>query len=90
MLKVFGGILTLEDLAGYKSQYAKPVSTTFKGYEVLGHDTWTQGPMVMQALNLLEHFDLRQMGHNTPALHSHPDRSHQVNLRRQGGLLRGP
>ena len=62
-----GGILTLEDLAGYKSQYGKPVSATFKGYEVLGHDTWTQGPMVMQALNMLEHFDLRQMGHNTPA-----------------------
>jgi gamma-glutamyltranspeptidase/glutathione hydrolase len=62
-----GGILGLEDLSAYRSQYAKPISTTFRGYEVLGHDTWTQGPMVMQALNILEHFDLRQMGHNSPA-----------------------
>lgn len=62
-----GGILSLQDLAGYKSQYAEPVKTTFMGYEILGQDTWTQGPMMMQALNILEGFDLRQMGHNSPA-----------------------
>jgi gamma-glutamyltranspeptidase/glutathione hydrolase len=62
-----GGILGLQDLAGYKSKYEKPVSTTFKGYEIWGHSTWTQGPVLMQTLNILEHFDLRQMGHNSPA-----------------------
>ena len=62
-----GGILSLEDLAGYRSKYDKPVSTTFRGYEVSGHDSWTQGPMLMQALNMLNHFDLRGLGHNTPA-----------------------
>jgi len=62
-----GGILTMEDLAAYKSQYEEPVKTTFRGYEILGQDTWTQGPMLMQALNILEKFDLRSMGHNTPA-----------------------
>lgn len=62
-----GGILGLEDLAGYRSKYDKPVSTTFQGYEISGHSAWTQGPMLMQTLNILEHFDLRQMGHNTPA-----------------------
>ena len=62
-----GGILTLEDLAGYRSKYDAPVKTTFNGYEVWGQSTWTQGPMAMQALNVLEHFDLREMGHNSPA-----------------------
>ena len=60
-----GGILSLGDLSGYHSKYEQPVSTTFKGYEILGQDTWTQGPMLMQALNILEQFDLRQLGHNT-------------------------
>ena len=62
-----GGILALQDLADYRSKYEKPVSTTFKGYEIWGHSTWTQGPMLMQTLNILEHFDLHQMGHNSPA-----------------------
>ena len=61
-----GGILGKDDLANYKSQYAAPVKTTFNGHEISGHDTWTQGPMLMQALNMLEDFDLRAMGHNTP------------------------
>ena len=62
-----GGILSLEDLAGYQSKYEESVGTTFKGYEIRGQSTWTQGPVLMQALNMLERFDLRQMGHNTPA-----------------------
>ena len=65
--KKLGGILELEDLMSYRSKYEKPVSTTFQGYEISGQPTWTQGPMLMQALNILEHFDLRQMGHNSPA-----------------------
>ena len=61
-----GGILSMEDLANYKSEFGEPVSTTFEGYEVFGHDSWTQGPMLQQTLNLLEHFDLKAMGHNSP------------------------
>ena len=62
-----GGILSLEDLAGYRSKYEKPVGATFNGHEIWGQSAWTQGPMLMQALNILECFDLRGMGHNTPA-----------------------
>jgi len=61
-----GGILTMKDLANYEALYGEPVSSTFEGYEILGHDTWTQAPMVQQTLNLLEHFDLKAMGHNSP------------------------
>ena len=38
-----GGIMSMDDLAAYKSQYGAPVSTTFHGYEIYGQDTWTQG-----------------------------------------------
>ena len=61
-----GGILSMEDLANYKSEFGEPVSTTFEGHEIFGHDSWTQGPMLQQTLNLLEHFDLKAMGHNSP------------------------
>ena len=61
-----GGILSMEDLAGYKAQFETPVKTSFHGYEIFGQDTWTQGPMLMQTLNMLEHFDLQAMGHNSP------------------------
>ncbi len=61
-----GGILSMDDLANYKSQFGEPVSTTFAGHEIHGHDSWTQGPMLQQTLNILENFDLKAMGHNTP------------------------
>ena len=61
-----GGIITADDLAAYRSQYEMPVKTTFHGYEIHGQDTWTQGPMLMQTLNMLENFDLKSMGHNSP------------------------
>ena len=62
-----GGILAMEDLSGYHAQFCEPVRTTFHGHEVWGQDSWTQGPMLMQALNILENFDLKAMGHNSPA-----------------------
>ena len=35
------------------------------GFEILSHSTWTQGPVLLQALNILENFDLKNMGHNS-------------------------
>ena len=35
------------------------------GHEIHGQRTWTQGAVLMQALNILENFDLREMGHNS-------------------------
>jgi gamma-glutamyltranspeptidase/glutathione hydrolase len=65
--KAVGGIFTIDDLANYHSKFAEPVTTTFHGHQVWGQDTWTQGPMLAQTLNILENFDLKSMGHNSPA-----------------------
>ncbi|MGH2541267.1 MAG: gamma-glutamyltransferase family protein, partial [Ardenticatenaceae bacterium] len=61
-----GGILSKEDLATYSAQYEEPIKGTYKGYEIYGQSSWTQGPMLMQTLNILENFDLKGMGHNSP------------------------
>ena len=60
-----GGVLSLEDLAGYHAEYEQPVATSFHGYDVYGQSTWTQGAVLHQTLNILERFDLRSMGHNS-------------------------
>jgi gamma-glutamyltranspeptidase/glutathione hydrolase len=61
----FGGLLRASDLAGYRTRLEPPLGTTFAGREVLGQSAWTQGPVLMQALGMLEHFDLRALGHNS-------------------------
>ena len=62
-----GGILSLEDLAGFEAEYEDPISTSFHGYDVYGQSVWTQGAVLLQTLNILERFDLRSMGHNSAA-----------------------
>ena len=60
-----GGILDIDSLADYEAKYETPTKTSFLGHEVHGQRTWTQGAVLMQALNILENFDLRAMGHNS-------------------------
>ncbi|MCS6953900.1 MAG: gamma-glutamyltransferase, partial [Bryobacteraceae bacterium] len=61
-----GGLLRYEDLASYRAEFDEPRITTYRGYEVVKAGFWTQGPVMLQALNILEGFDLKTMGHNTP------------------------
>ena len=61
-----GGLLALEDLAGYRARLEEPVRIAFAGREICAQSTWTQGPVLLQALQILEHFDLRRMRHNSP------------------------
>jgi gamma-glutamyltranspeptidase/glutathione hydrolase len=60
-----GGLLTAEDLAAYSARIEEPVKTSYRGYEVYKVGFWTQGPFMLQTLNLLEGFDLKAMGHNS-------------------------
>jgi gamma-glutamyltranspeptidase / glutathione hydrolase len=61
-----GGLLRAGDLAGYRSRLEPPLRATFAGREVVGQSAWTQGPVLLQALAMLEQFDLRGLGHNSP------------------------
>jgi gamma-glutamyltranspeptidase / glutathione hydrolase len=60
-----GGLFTAEDLANWKVRIEEPVKTTYKGIDVYKLDFWTQGPAMLQALNLLETMDVRAMGYNS-------------------------
>jgi gamma-glutamyltranspeptidase/glutathione hydrolase len=61
-----GGLITLQDLANWKIHIEKPLSTTYKGITVFKLPIWQQGPVMLQALNILENTDLKEMGYNSP------------------------
>ncbi|MGH8187200.1 MAG: gamma-glutamyltransferase family protein, partial [Steroidobacteraceae bacterium] len=60
-----GGLHTAEDLANWRVYLEEPVSTNYKGVEVYKLTHWVQGPVMLQALNILESFDLKAMGYNS-------------------------
>lgn len=61
-----GGLITLQDLANWKPVEEAPLSINYKGIDVYKLQQWTQGPMLLQSLNILENFDLKAMGYNSP------------------------
>ncbi|MBV8783145.1 MAG: gamma-glutamyltransferase [Gammaproteobacteria bacterium] len=65
-VRALGGLFTLEDLARWKPKIEEPVHTSYKGIEVYKLTSWVQGPVMLQALNILENFDLKGMGYNSP------------------------
>jgi gamma-glutamyltranspeptidase/glutathione hydrolase len=60
-----GGLITLQDLASWKVKIEEPVMTTYRGIDVYKLQPWSQGPAMLQALNILETFDLKAMGYNS-------------------------
>src|SRR5918995_1590153 len=60
-----GGLITLDDLARWKVRIEEPLSTTYKGITVYKLNSWVQGPVMLQALNILENADLKAMGYNS-------------------------
>jgi gamma-glutamyltranspeptidase/glutathione hydrolase len=60
-----GGLITLDDLAKWKPLVEQPLATNYRGVDVYKLDLWTQGPALLQSLNILENFDLRSMGYNS-------------------------
>lgn len=61
-----GGLITKEDLARWKVRIEEPVQTNYRGIDVYKLNVWTQGPAMLQALNILENYDLKSMGYNSP------------------------
>jgi gamma-glutamyltranspeptidase/glutathione hydrolase len=60
-----GGLHTPQDLANWRVHLEEPVSTNYRGIEVYKLTHWVQGPALLQALNILENFDLKSMGYNS-------------------------
>jgi gamma-glutamyltranspeptidase / glutathione hydrolase len=60
-----GGLFTREDLAGWQVRLEEPVSTRYRDVDVYKLTVWTQGPVLLQALNILENADLQAMGYNS-------------------------
>ncbi|MEY4608603.1 MAG: hypothetical protein RL625_820 [Gemmatimonadota bacterium] len=60
-----GGLFTKEDLAKWEVKIEEPYSTNYRGYEVYKLPIWQQGPVMLQALNMLESVDLKGLGYNS-------------------------
>ncbi|HSM32390.1 MAG TPA: gamma-glutamyltransferase family protein [Woeseiaceae bacterium] len=60
-----GGLFTMADLDQWQVRVEKPVSTSYRGIDVYKLTTWTQGPVLLQTLNILENFDVAGMGYNS-------------------------
>ncbi|MGH7663113.1 MAG: gamma-glutamyltransferase family protein [Gemmatimonadaceae bacterium] len=61
-----GGLITMQDLANWKVRIEEPLSTTYKGITVYKLPIWQQGPVLLQALNILKNVDIESMEYNSP------------------------
>ena len=61
-----GGLFTMADLANWKVKIEEPMCTNYKGIDVCKLQQWQQGPVMLQALNILENADLKAMEYNSP------------------------
>lgn len=60
-----GGLITKADLQNWRPIEEAPTMVNYKGIDVYKLQAWTQGPALLQALNILENFDLKSMGYNS-------------------------
>jgi gamma-glutamyltranspeptidase/glutathione hydrolase len=61
------GLLSEEDFASYHARVEEPAKTTYRGVDVYKAGFWSQGPVLLQTLNILEGYDLRSLHHNSAA-----------------------
>lgn len=63
-----GGVLTVDDLKNYKPEIREPITGTYRGYTIISTPPASSGGThVIELLNIMENFDLKKMGDNTPA-----------------------
>lgn len=64
-LQRLGGLYDYQDFAEYTSPFEEPLHVDYRGYTVYTNGVWTQGIVTLQALQILNGFDLRTLGHNS-------------------------
>lgn len=62
----YGGYLSLDDMKNYEPEWMTPISVDYRGYTVYSNSPPSSGLQVLQTLNILEGYDLKEMGHNSP------------------------
>ena len=61
-----GGFITLDDMASYKAKYREPIEIDYRGYRIVSMGPAASGGLVLlQTLNILENFNLKETGHNS-------------------------
>ena len=65
-MQTHGGLITAADIASWRATVGAPTRTNYRGYEIYKTGFWAQGPMMIEVLNVLEGFDLKKMGQNSP------------------------
>jgi len=61
-----GGVISTDDLAAYKAKWVTPISTTYRGYTFYTQPPSSSAIAVLEQLNMLEAYDLKTLGHNSP------------------------
>ena len=64
-----GGLLRYEDMAAFKLQVEEPVSTTYHGYTVYKPGFWSQGPAMLEILNILDGYENRPQFNSSEYIH---------------------
>jgi gamma-glutamyltranspeptidase/glutathione hydrolase len=64
-LQKHGAPFDKSDFSEFFAKVEQPAMTTYRGYEVYKHSFGSQGPTLLEALNILENFDLKAMGRNS-------------------------
>jgi gamma-glutamyltranspeptidase/glutathione hydrolase len=64
-MQTVGGLIAADDFARFQAKVGKPVETDYRGYQVYKAGFWTQGPALVETLNMLEGYDLKKLGHNS-------------------------
>jgi gamma-glutamyltranspeptidase/glutathione hydrolase len=68
--KANGGLIRFSDLATHVTRIDEPARADYRGHTVLKCGVWTQGPCLLQTLRLLDGYDVKALGHNSPdAIH---------------------
>jgi gamma-glutamyltranspeptidase / glutathione hydrolase len=63
--KANSGLIRYEDMAAFRLEPEEAVAGTYRGYQVFKPGFWSQGPSLIQALNILEGYDMRAAGINS-------------------------
>lgn len=90
-MKRGGGLISYADLERYEAKEREPVRGTYRGYDVIGMPPPSSGGVgVIEMLNILEGFDLRSMGHNSPKYLHHLAESMRLAFRDRARHIADP